>query len=96
MGVREESVGQSMECYTTRQCLPEILKQNLMELVRKTNLVQYCVLKSRRVLFESCLSSGKLSCFSAQVPSACNEILSIRYASHVICYMLGSQVQHSV
>ena len=53
--------------------LPETSKQNLMELVHKTNSDQYCVLKSRQVFLDNCLPYGKWSEFSSLALSTCNE-----------------------
>lgn len=61
-----------------------------MELVRIPSLERCCLLKSKRVFLDRSLFSGKLSLFSFQAPSTCNETLNICCASHVICYMTGS------
>ena len=62
-----------------------------MELVRISSLERCYLLKSKRVFLDSSLFSGKLSMFSFQTPSTCNETLSICCAIHVICHMAGSK-----
>ena len=86
-----------MEFYDiiTRHNLPETSKQNSEKLARKPKFYQCYVLRSRLVFLDSCLSYGKLSFFSFQAPSTCNEILSTCYTSHVICCILGSQEQRT-
>ena len=81
--------------FIPRHYLPETSKQSSRKLVRKPIFYQCYVLKSRSVFLDSCLSYGKLLLFAFLVPLTCNEILSICYASHVICCILGSQEQRT-
>ena len=81
--------------FIPRHYVPETSKQSSMKLVRKAIFYQCYALKSKLVFLDSCLSCGKLSLFAFQAPLTCNEILSICYASHVICCILGSQEQRT-